>query len=157
MVKFKVGDKVIRVKVPNDYILVGGIGTVSYASQCGNSISLDGIDFTFHPGYFELYKESEVNKPTPHKHAEVIKAWADGAEIEYRSNPGSNWVPTLSPSWFGCYEYRVKPEPKPDVVRYSYADVQGNNTDSSLVKYGMDNLKLTFDGETGKLKAAEVI
>ena len=52
-----------------------------------------------------------MNKP--HKHSEVIKAWADGAEIECRcpvSNSG--WSPTNAPFWLEDYEYRVKPQPK---------------------------------------------
>lgn len=52
-----------------------------------------------------------MNKP--HKHAEVIKAWADGAEIECRCPVNnSGWLPTNAPSWFEDYEYRVKPQPK---------------------------------------------
>lgn len=49
----------------------------------------------------------------PHKHAEVIKAWADGAEIECRcpvNNTG--WLLTNVPAWYEDYEYRVKPQPK---------------------------------------------
>lgn len=52
-------------------------------------------------------------KEQPHKHAAVIKAWADGAEIELKVGPGSNWQPTNKPAWVDCYEYRVKPTPVP--------------------------------------------
>lgn len=51
-----------------------------------------------------------MNKP--HKHAEVIKAWADGAEIEYRVHGNSEWQQVEIPRWFERYEYRVKPAPK---------------------------------------------
>ena len=94
---------------------------------------------------------------TPHKHAELIKAWADGAEIEYR-DLDAPWHVRPNPSWLGSGEYRIKTEPKPDVVE-KYKEDAG-------LKYGcvriaehweQDNLKLTFDGETGKLKSAEVI
>ena len=94
---------------------------------------------------------------TPHKHAELIKAWADGAEIECQTS-FKDWVGTRVPSWDSASKYRIKPEPKPDVVEKYKADAG--------LKYGcvriaenweQDNLKLTFDGETGKLKAAEVI
>lgn len=45
--------------------------------------------------------------PTPHKHAEVIKAWADGAEIEYED---CGWHDcTESPVWDEETEYRIKP------------------------------------------------
>jgi hypothetical protein len=45
-----------------------------------------------------------------HKHAELIKKWADGAKIEVR-NPnwcGSTWVMCKDPRWIESFEYRVK-------------------------------------------------
>lgn len=53
-----------------------------------------------------------MNKP--HKHAEVIKAWADGAEIEFRDplSSGPAWKDTPHPAWHEDWEYRVKPQPK---------------------------------------------
>ena len=93
---------------------------------------------------------------TPHKHAELIHAWADGAEIEINLRNG--WKVAQAPAWATYKDYRIKPEQKPDVVEKYKADAG--------LKYGcvriaehweQDNLKLTFDGETGKLKSAEVI
>lgn len=88
-----------------------------------------------------------------HKHAELIHAWADGAEIEYRRDESEFWKKAIFPSWDHYYEYRIKPEPKPDVVKYALACVSG----LGRAQLETDNLKLTFDGETGKLKAAAVI
>lgn len=53
----------------------------------------------------------------PHVHAEVIKAWADGAKIEYYSKEFGCWcdIADNHPSWYDWTEYRVKPEP---VVKY---------------------------------------
>lgn len=48
---------------------------------------------------------------TPHKHAEVIKAWADGAEIQFRY-PNGTWIDAADPSFRDLAEYRVKPEPQ---------------------------------------------
>ena len=47
-----------------------------------------------------------------HKHAEVIKAWADGAIVEeYRPNL-NQWVePQPYPIWNARFSYRIKPEP----------------------------------------------
>ena len=53
---------------------------------------------------------------TPHKHAELIKAWADGAEIETRPYSDAGWFPLEEPHWHVEREYRIKTEPKPDVV-----------------------------------------
>lgn len=47
-----------------------------------------------------------------HKHADVIIAWANGAEIECRASPDRPWTPmTNTSSWYGYddVEYRVKP------------------------------------------------
>lgn len=94
----------------------------------------------------------------PHKHAELIKAWADGAEIEELNN--GIWFNSY-PIWNENIEYRIKPEPKPDVVMYCEV-AEYCRHDSWLLEITPtheinDNLKLTFDGETGELKSAEVL
>ena len=59
----------------------------------------------------------EDERPTypnpPHKHAEVIKAWADGAVIQY-SYIGKPWKDITSSHNFSTsndYRYRIKPIP----------------------------------------------
>lgn len=47
---------------------------------------------------------------TPQKHAAVIKAWADGETIEYKS--GDIWRICINPEWNSAHEYRVYVEPK---------------------------------------------
>jgi hypothetical protein len=89
----------------------------------------------------------------PHKHAELIKAWADGAKIEYRDrqNPWNSLPAQGDWDEHPDFEYRIKPEPNPDVVQFWCASCEP-------LKRPLDNnLKLTFDGETGKLKSAEVL
>ena len=44
----------------------------------------------------------------PHKHCELIKAWADGAEIQRRKFASDEWVDT-DPDWQVGTEYRIKP------------------------------------------------
>ncbi|MDB6084674.1 MAG: hypothetical protein JWN43_2555, partial [Gammaproteobacteria bacterium] len=55
----------------------------------------------------------------PHVHAEVIKAWADGAAIQYRNISGSTWfdIGGDGPAWNLNWEYRVKPEKVYPVTR----------------------------------------
>lgn len=48
----------------------------------------------------------------PHKHAELIKAWADGAGIECRDS--GVWYHAKDPRWQEDIEYRIKPQAKPD-------------------------------------------
>ena len=95
-----------------------------------------------------------------HKHAELIKAWADGAEIEYYT--GKYWYSVPSRfEWDDAIEYRIKHEPKPDVIKYLN---QLKNTYNGSIcweesDYQITNLSiaLIFDGETGELKSAEVL
>jgi hypothetical protein len=98
---------------------------------------------------------------TPHVHAKFIKAWADGAEIQYKSHVDGVWRSFGNTHWGLGYEYRIKPEPKPDYVYFATFDtVEGQKVlDSNITswKSAMDSLRLTFDGETGKLKSAEVL
>lgn len=49
----------------------------------------------------------------PHKHAELIKAWADGAEIEVLCGK-DYWEVRQHPNWHPDDEFRIKPEPKPE-------------------------------------------
>ena len=55
-----------------------------------------------------------MNKPTPRPHVETIKAWADGAQIEWRHRqpdrmfPEAEWTECPCPIWSEEYEYRVK-------------------------------------------------
>jgi hypothetical protein len=49
----------------------------------------------------------------PHKHADLIKAWADGAEIQYKMSEylaSDVWIDTHQPVWESNNEYRVKPK-----------------------------------------------
>lgn len=94
----------------------------------------------------------------PHKHAELIKAWADGAEIQCFSEEIDDWLDiSEAPRWWPTRQYRIKPEPKPDVVLYMSINDSDDYFFTTSEKYDFDNLKLTFDGETGKLKSAEVL
>lgn len=51
----------------------------------------------------------------PRKHAELIKAWADGAEIQrlvvFDRNKGVNWLDDPNPTWADDEVYRRKPVP----------------------------------------------
>jgi len=48
---------------------------------------------------------------TPHKHAALIKAWADGAKIEYWSEQYNCWRDfECNPNWENANEYRIKPK-----------------------------------------------
>ena len=91
-----------------------------------------------------------------HKHAELIKAWADGAQIQWLDS-NCDWCNiACTPSWSIETTYRIKPDPKPDFCTYSTITF-GNTGQQSTMQYGSDNVKFTYDGETRKLKSAEVL
>ncbi len=98
----------------------------------------------------------------PHKHAELIKAWADGAAIEYRWTGTEKWEDCVYPQWHEEAEYRIKHQPKPDRYKCYLAlegriYSEGDSHPFAASGYVMPNLQLTFDGETGELKSAEVL
>jgi hypothetical protein len=62
-----------------------------------------------------------------HKWHKEIKAWADGAEIEYSyytENDVDIWLRCEEPLWNERekYQYRIKPQPKEPQYLYVYKD-----------------------------------
>ena len=60
-----------------------------------------------------------------HKHAELIKAWADGAVIQQRWLH-EEWKDVINPRWDRDFEYRIKPEEKQPVVRWLWVNINGS-------------------------------
>ena len=94
-----------------------------------------------------------------HKHAELIKAWADGAKIQGRSS--GKYQDTPRPQWHENWEYRIKPEPKPDFVEkrtifYNESFKTVDIFEHPLCLTRAVPVAFTFDGETGMLKAVEL-
>jgi len=54
-----------------------------------------------------------------HKCHKEIKAWADGAEIQFFS-AGYGWMDAGMPEWLEEFEYRIKPQPKKPQYLYVY-------------------------------------
>lgn len=104
-----------------------------------------------------------------HKHADVLIAIAEGKIVQYRGE-WCDWEDAdlsvletnKDPFTFPYLDWRIKPEPKPDVVKYLGTNKHGEDCgrlcdDYHIVDHWYSQLKLTFDGETGKLKQAEVL
>ena len=94
-----------------------------------------------------------------HKHAELIKAWADGAVIQHKCHLGWIDVAQNNPHWLPNTEYRIKPEPKPDIVKHFFIESHfwAGVRLSEASQLDAPVLSIAFDGETGKLKSAEVL
>ena len=129
MSKFKVGDRVNLLKSSEWF---GEGCNPSNSSRVGEVIKIR------HAGWYNVkwegaridaYQECDLKKANPypnppHKHAEVIKAWADGAVIQVKTSSKGDWKDRVTPkhltTWpdgtvdrFDHYEYRVKPSPTP--------------------------------------------
>lgn len=117
-----------------------------------------------------MTKESEPRKQgvqrIPHPHAELIKAWADGAVIQVFILSLDSWVLCTDPVWCPATKYRIKPE---DVSKFAglyksndgYRHTSGVYSLKELItvecptdaEFSLENkLELVFDGETKKLK-----
>ena len=101
---------------------------------------------------------------TPHKHAELIKQWADGAVIQRYNKTLQQWrdCDYTMLNWNPLVEFRVKPEPKPDVVVYQTLVLLPERQRvisyiETTHRFPTDNVMFIFDGETGKLKDAQVL
>jgi hypothetical protein len=96
-----------------------------------------------------------------HKHADVIHAWADGGTVQYKSQRGEcEWKDDVYPVFDVNYEYRIKPEPKPDDVHHVRFIKLGEGTATfSWCSKGdaSANARITFDGETAELKSVEIL
>ena len=60
-----------------------------------------------------------------HKWAKEIKAWADGAEIDYKNPIDEIWDTVLNPIWERSGEFRIKPQPKEPQYLYVYKTNKG--------------------------------
>jgi len=84
-----------------------------------------------------------------HPHYEAIIAWANGEPIEMTCKGADDyWVSIKDPSFSLENQYRVRKEPKPDVVIVQKLYML--EKDGKPMFFG--NFELTFDGRTGLLK-----
>jgi hypothetical protein len=90
----------------------------------------------------------------PHRHAEAIRAFADGAQIEYRDNAGVEWQATQHPFFDSSFEYRVKSErvyPETQMARATMFDIYAWYLRTKL---GYDSVGAETGGLTEVVNAA---
>ena len=96
----------------------------------------------------------------PHKHCELIKAWADGAEIEYYNNNIGGWKKLDTPTWMATEEYRIKPkDPKTILVfewMYKLADEWFLSSRVLTEEKAKDHFELLKHKKTGRQWEVEV-
>ncbi len=100
---------------------------------------------------------------TPHKHAEVIHAFADGKTIQHMiSGEWTDWKHDSAPPFYSSCAYRLKPEP---VVRYFQMWVTNDARCAVSLEFGPvrpcfiredgHNVKVTITD--GKITAVELL
>jgi hypothetical protein len=98
-----------------------------------------------------------------HKHYDCIVAWAEGKQIEVFSDSKGQWEDLIGvPYWVNNFQFRIKPEPKPDYVKIFYLEshpLLGLRFSEEInpIQDKTKRISCTFCGETNILKSAEVI
>ena len=117
MSKFKVGDKVRRVKLSQHIIIFAGmgVGEVDVVTRVLiETMDLEKYGVGHNMDYFELVEDTSKH----HEHHDLIIQWAKGAKIEYYSTTFDEWLADDCPSWKTSASYRIKPPvPKTDKER----------------------------------------
>ena len=92
-------------------------------------------------------KQNVGGRMKPHKHCELIKAWADGAEIQRRKYASNEWVDT-DPDWRVGTEYRIKPR---TVKRVGWVNIYrapgGTDTRNAYGVHPTEEIANTFAGD----------
>ena len=135
--------------------------------QYMSSIYNQWTDATLH----SLNPISEVEyewriKP-PEWQEKLRQAARDGKTVEFYRKEYNSWITSAITHYpdDGTFlknakesDYRIKPEPKPDVVIEFHASRDGSGyVNFTRLTINDHNLKLVFDGETNQLKSVEMI
>lgn len=135
MKEFKVGDRV-KVVTSGYGFSPDQLGEIVTISRKGASY-MDGVDGYFIEesigngehgiicgvNSFKFVRSAHPNPP--HRHAELIKAWADGAEIELKGfNNEWKLMGGQSIAWFNSSTYRIKPTKSAKDIKLEELQVQ---------------------------------
>ena len=112
------GYRFVKYDVPkkNEYYLING-----------NPIKSVGCNTVDYPIVEKIPKQERPSHNTKRrKHADLIHAWAEGAEIQHQKANGSwDCVFENYPTWSDCEIYRIKPKTK--IVRFrNWISCSGN-------------------------------
>lgn len=95
--------------------------------------------------------EKILQQTKRHKHADLIHAWADGAEIQYY-NRHDKWDNIDTPSWDKENKYRIKPKTK--TVRFrNYLNENGGVRAWS--SYGIPDMFVKWLGDWQEVEVEE--
>lgn len=104
-------------KIEFEYDIPDGYRFVRYASaNKGDACLANGKIIISQSNYMAEFPivEKIPQSTKRHKHADLIHAWAEGAEIQYFHKDQLCWTSVIGndPSWFDDTQYRIKPKTK---------------------------------------------
>lgn len=132
---------------------------VHYARDPIKAHSVDGITFmtwkgnepdTDNYGIVYVFPAKTIRQQIqkrPRMHSDLIKAWADGADIEWFNTKTNEWKFIVYPTWREDTKYRIK------TTKELVCHI---NSEGEIISVGSGNLSLTFNN-LGELISAEVI
>lgn len=89
-----------------------------------------------------------------HKHAAILRAIADSkeVEVEFKRLDTGEWVPMMSERYVNPVtdyhlEWRIKPEPKPPIVK-EWHFIYGGHGNFFVDDHFESNIRFTFDPDT---------
>lgn len=115
MSKFKVGDKVRKVKEGTAVYPVGYEGEVTEIVD--TRLYLDRKMINSRDEYWALVEDKDKYPNGKHPHHDVILEYAKGAEVEFQLSRSNRWAPIEGeePRFCRNLKYRVKPQQDPAV------------------------------------------
>jgi len=150
MNEFKVGDWITK-SVWNKYYEVAKIDGQYITLKTGT----DEVSFKYDTrGEFAPFIKREQMK-NQRAHKELIIAYANGADIQWRMFAGNAWGSLTVCCFYANYQYRIKPTET--IVKYAQIDLLACGLDMRDDQRPHSNVKLTYDPDTLKLLTAEVI
>lgn len=92
---------------------------------------------------------------TPHKHRDMIIAWANGEEIEYWNDSFGEWREDERPLWYQYVKYRVKPK---EIKIEGIVELKpGKCLFRPAEHWERENVEFIFDADTQKLVSVQII
>lgn len=133
----KVGDKVRRLHDDHRGVSEGQIAMVTGEGP-GTNVRLNGdVGGSHKLKNLELVEAKPTYPNPPHKHAELIKAWADGAEVEFL-NLNSIWKPmsfkTINFVTDEHRQFRIKPTKSDKEIQIEKLEEQAKQLAKDIAK-----------------------
>ena len=156
--KYPVGSRVRWLTIRGSDVDCGTVTAHSHSGLVWVVWDSDGNEDYFshdatHVQLISAPSETTQTNPKRHKHADLIIAWVNGAEIEYKNHYDGKWYYDSAPDWEPTEEYRIKSTKPADITKDRFVELNPCLENA----YNNPNVRYTFDGETKALKGVELL